>query len=114
MKIGISERIKKARQHAIAVLLDRKKLCEGADPARINSGTLTAMLGMTFTDGKPLTKGASDMALLHWHDTGFLTYEGRPDKATVKQQKASDARLIKTAIAETMKNRRTYRGKEAS
>lgn len=106
MKMSMKDKIHLAREHAIAVLMDKGKILEGAVKERIPTLTLVAMLDITYEDGNPIKKNSADKALLHWHDTGFLAYLGRPDMQTNKQKAAKDKRLIKTAIAETMKNRR--------
>jgi len=105
-KPSFKDRLNSARRHAFAVLIDSGKLLPIASMDRVKTETMTAMLGLTFTNGKALTKGSDANALIHWHETGFKTYAADLDKPTSKQQKWSDAQLMRTATAETMKNRR--------
>ncbi len=106
MKIGFKERFSKARKHALARLMDQGKILSGADPGRIPNITLCALLGITYTNGKALEKSSADMALAHWSETGFSVYAPPTTKGTKKQHNSSDRQLMKTATAETMKNRR--------
>lgn len=103
---ALKEKFDLSRDHAIAVLMDRGKILATANQERIPTATLVAMLGITFPGGKSITKGSEDNALLHWHETGFGTYSPPQHYQSSAQKKYSDANLIKTATAETMKNRR--------
>lgn len=106
MKMNRNEQIELSRKHAIAVLQDKGKILPTAVQERIPSATLLAMLGVTYEDGAAISRGGVDKALLYWHNTGFKVYLGNPTVVTKRQRVAKDARLIKTALAETMKNRR--------
>lgn len=115
MKISFKERFSRARKHALARLMDQGKILPDADPTRIPAATLCALLGITYTNGKPLQKSSVDMALAHWSETGFTVYAPPTTKGTKKQHNASDRHLMKTATAETMKNRHaTWRKDRAS
>jgi hypothetical protein len=108
-KVGFKERLSDARKHALAVLMDKGKVCDTANGDRVPTGTMCSLLGLTYTNGKPLTSGSEANALLHWHDTGFKTYTADLEKPTKAQARWSDARLMETAIAETMQNRRQWK-----
>jgi len=111
MNKNYAEQIKAARQHALAVLKDRGKVVPESSGERISNKTMVVMLGVTFPNGKAIEK-CHDKALLHWHKTGFGTYAPALRNPSKKQLAASDKALMASAIAETMKNRKTYRGKE--
>ncbi len=112
MNKSFKERLKDARKHAIAVLIDKNRLVKETNGERIPTQTLVALLGITFPNGKPITKGSENSAILHWHETGFGCYAPVLKNPTKRQLAASDQALMKSAIAETMENRRKYRGKE--
>lgn len=105
------ERLKAARQHALAVLKDRGKIVPESSGEKITNKTYVALLGITLTNGAKIEK-SHDRALIHWHETGFGTYAPPLRNPSKKKLAASDKALMASAIAETMKNRRTYRGKE--
>lgn len=106
MKPSFRDRLQLARNHALAVLMDQGKIVPTADPGRIQNATLIAMLGICFESGKSITSGSEKNALLHWHETGFKVYVPAMDKESKKQRNSSDSRLIKTAVSETLKNRK--------
>lgn len=112
MNTSYSDKRKAARKHALAVLKDQGKIVKESDGERIPSKVMVNLLGLTFTNGKPITKGSEEKALIHWHETGFLCYAPALKKPSKKQLAASDKALMASAIAETMKVRKTYRGKE--
>lgn len=105
-KSSFKDRLAAARKHAFAVLQDKGKVLATACIDRIKTETMTAMLRLTYTNGKPLEKTSHDCALIHWSETGFKTYTPDLEKPTRKQQKWSDAQLMRTATKETMDNRR--------
>jgi hypothetical protein len=106
MKMSRQQKIALSKAHAIAVLTDSGKILPTADHSRIPAITLAVLLGITYEGGAPLAKASADGALLHWHQTGFKVYQGNPESASSKARAVKDARLIKTAIAETMAHRR--------
>lgn len=103
---SFKEKLAEARRHAFAVLQDKGKLLPGAEINRIKTSTMTIMLGMTYTNGRELQASSYEAALIHWDRTGFLVYTPDLEKQTSKQQKWSDAYLMRTATAEAMKYRR--------
>lgn len=109
MKMSKKQATELSRQHAIAFLKDKGKIIAESCGTRIPSATLAAMLGITYENGSPVTKLSAEKALLHWHNTGFLVYIGNPNYQSSKQKTAADNRLIQTAIAETMKNRKAWK-----
>ncbi len=111
MSRSLGERIKAARAHALAVLKDRGKIILESSGERIPNKTYVTLLGITYPNGKKIEK-SYDRALLHWHETGFGTYAPALRNPGKKALAASDKALMASAIAETMKVRRTYRGKE--
>lgn len=106
MGMSRQEKIELSRKHAFAVLQDKGKLLPTAVLARVKSVTMLALLGVTYEDGVTVTAGGAENALLHWHNTGFMVYAGNPKVQANKKRAIKDARLIKTAIAETRKNQR--------
>jgi len=105
------ERLKSARKHALAVLKDKGKIVQESSGENVSTKTMVTMLGITFPNGSKIQK-SHDRALMHWHETGFGTYVPALRNPGKKQLAASDKALMASAIAETMKNRKTYRGKE--
>lgn len=109
MQVNKKQATELSRQHAIAVLKDKGKIIAESCGTRIPTATLAAMLGLTYENGDAVTKRSADKALLHWHSTGFLVYTGNPDHKSSKQKAAADERLIKSAVAETMQNRKQWK-----
>lgn len=95
-----------ARKQAFAVLQDKGKINPGARIESIGTLTMAGLLGITYTNGKPLVESSGGPALIHWSNTGFPTYTPNLHAPSKKQKKWSDASLMRTAIAETMANRR--------
>lgn len=111
MNRNLGERIKAARAHALAVLKDKGKIVPESSGEKITNKTYVALLGITYPNNKKIEK-SHDRALLHWHETGFGTYAPVLRNPGKKKLAASDKALMASATAETMKVRRTYRGKE--
>lgn len=105
-KLSFKEKLAGARKHAFAVLQDQGKILPEAKLERIPTATMSVMIGLTYTNGKPLQKTSHEPALIHWDETGFKVYTPDLQKPTRKQGKWSDATLMRTATAETMRNRR--------
>lgn len=101
------DRLGMARNHAFAILMDRKKFADTAVEERIPTLTMVAHLDIAFVGGKTISEAKhADGALVYWHETGAMRWQPATDKLSTKQQSASDKRLLETAIVETMQHRR--------
>lgn len=103
----MGERLKLAKKHAIAVIVDTGLYSQELINSRgITPSRMVKLLGIRYENEKYVKGAGCERALLNWHNTGSLVYYGAPRQEDPNLQAVKDARLLRSGANLVARNAR--------